>query len=71
MIMSYIIRVRRHFGQQLKQSKLKRNFSYFKGMRNKLLTQAQGVIREYWLQYRENKRFFKKPTVAKQVQQTI
>ena len=63
--------VRRLYTPVLKRRKLERNQRYFDEMRVRVLTEAQLVIRKYWLLYRENKQYFKQQNFIKKTQNAV
>jgi hypothetical protein len=50
---------------------LARTFDYFSGMRLKVMSEAQVVIRRVWMLYKNNKNYFKQQNAAKQAQSMI
>ena len=65
------LRVRRLYTPVLKRRKLERNQRYFDEMRMRVLTDAQLVIRKYWLLYRENKQYFRQQNFIKKTQNAV
>jgi myosin heavy subunit len=65
------LRVRRLYTPVLKRRKLERNQRYFDEMRVRVLTDAQLVIRKYWLLYRENKQYFRQQNFIKKTQNAV
>jgi hypothetical protein len=51
--------------------RLARTFDYFSGMRLKVMSEAQVVIRRVWMLYKNNKNYFKQQNAAKQAQSMI